>query len=68
MLRASIGDASTMTRALVVFGCLVLVGAHATGNMKALTAMFDIGLEPRYFLYIAALPASCIAAIMMLRD
>lgn len=57
-----------MTRALVVLGCIVLVGAHATGNMKALTAMFDIGLEPRYFLYIAALPAACVAAIVMLRD
>lgn len=57
-----------MIRALVVLGCIVLVGAHVTGNMKMLTAVFDIGLEPRYFLYIAALPASCVAAIVMLRD
>ena len=57
-----------MPRALVVLGCIVLVGAHATGNMKVLAAMFDIGIEPRYFLYLAALPVTCVAAIIMLRD
>jgi hypothetical protein len=57
-----------MTRALLVCIALLLVGAHYTGNMKSLIDFFDIGVEPRHILYVAALPVTCITAFMLLRD
>jgi hypothetical protein len=59
---------SEMTRALIVCAAVLLVGAHYTGNMKALTAMFDIGMDMRSVLYVAGLPVTCLMAFMMLRD
>ncbi len=57
-----------MTRALLVCAAILLVGAHYTGNMTALANAFDIGLDPRYAIYLAALPCTCIAAFFLLRD
>lgn len=57
-----------MTRVLIVSVAVVLVGAHFTGNMKALVDMFDIGLDTRYLLYFAALPVTCVTAFALLRD
>ena len=57
-----------MTRVLLAASAAVLVAAHVTGNMKPLIAMFDIGLEPRHLLYVAALPLACVAAVVLLRE
>jgi hypothetical protein len=57
-----------MVRALIVCAAVVLVGAHYTGNMKALAEMFDIGIDPRHVLYLAALPFTCFMAVMLLRE
>ena len=57
-----------MTRAFIVCFAVLLVGAHYTGNMKALVDMFDIGLDTRYLIYFAALPVTCVTAYALLRD
>jgi hypothetical protein len=61
-------EMTEMTRALLVGVAILLVGAHYTGNMKSLISAFDIGLDSRYLLYFAALPFTCLAAFMLLRD
>lgn len=55
-----------MVRALVASAALVVVGAHATGNVKGLIGLFDIGLEPHHILYFAALPFTCIMTYVLL--
>ena len=57
-----------MSRALICCAAVILVGAHYTGNMKTLAEMLDLGIEPRHMLYALALPFTCIAAFVLLRD
>lgn len=57
-----------VVRSLVAVVCAIFVGAHATGNMAALTAMFDIGIEPQHWLYLLALPFACVAGLVLLKN
>jgi hypothetical protein len=57
-----------VARALLAVACLVLVVAHFSGNMRQLSDMFDIGIEPQYYLYLVALPFSCVCGWVMLKN
>jgi uncharacterized membrane protein YhdT len=55
-----------VTRLIVFLVSAVLVAAHLTGNMRALTTWFD--LEPSHLLFILVLPLVFVMVIVLLRD
>jgi hypothetical protein len=57
-----------MFRAAIAVVSLVVVAAHMTGNMKALGAMFDIGVEAQHLPYLLAIPFVCVVGLVMLSE
>jgi hypothetical protein len=57
-----------VARGILAVGCLILVVAHYTGNMRQLGAMFDLGIEPMHYLYLAAIPFVGLCGLAMLRS
>jgi hypothetical protein len=57
-----------MIRALFAAAAAVLLIAHFTGGMAKLTGWFDIGIDPRHVIYLAAMPFACAAGLLLLRN
>lgn len=57
-----------MGRVILLLASIVLLLAHATGNMNALFAFLDIGIEPAKIIYLALMPLVGLFGIYLLRD
>jgi TRAP-type C4-dicarboxylate transport system permease small subunit len=57
-----------VARALLAVACLILLVAHMTGSMRQLSDLLDIGIDPRHYIYLAALPGACLCGLLMLRN